>query len=363
VSVSVQLDESGTYNFEADEKNAGTVRVVRAYAETESTSNESRTVTVRAGESAETGPYEVQFPAAADRSFAIEHWTVEGDDASFTQAVTEYTTPAAANVALPDSGTATVVGVLTVDSTTPTESATMRLRVNRSTLRAADLATDDVTVYHRNETAGTWEPLETAVAEERTDSVVYEATATEFSTFAVGSMEPQFSVEGTALSTVEDPDGQRIVLEGTIRNSGAVAGEYTAQMIADDEPVNETTVTVPAGEERRVELSHIVTESGTYEIALNDRDAGSVVLSKSDVSTDGDRTETASPTGTDAETSTPADSDDESLLPAGVPATIAGISTIYLAAGIAVALVMFFGIVGLLLRRGGGSGGGGFEQL
>ncbi|MBX0323562.1 PGF-pre-PGF domain-containing protein [Halomicroarcula sp. F13] len=363
VSQTVAFSSPGTYRISVNDRQAGLVDVQRATAAVQSTDDVQRTVEVRAGSVPTNEPYTLDFPDAANRSFAVETWTVQTGEASYTQQIVEYTDPAAATVAVPSGRSATVASVFTVDSTADVERATVRFSLNRSRLRAVGLEQSEVTVYHRNGSA--WEPLETEIVEERVSSVVYEATATDFSTFAVGRIEPEFTVEDTSLGTSQVESGQRLVLEAVVRNNGSVAGDYEGAMVVDGERVNETTVSIPAESERTLRLSHDVDSAGTYEIALNDEDAGSIVITEGQVADDTSAaTDTESTDSQSTPGETPATGDGPDIpLPAGVPATVMGIDTVYLAGGIGVALVVFFGLVLVLRRGGGGNDSGGFDQL
>lgn len=360
VTQTVSFSSPGTYSVTVNDRQAGVVDVQRAKAAVQSTDDGQRTIEVRAGSVPTNEPYRLDFPDAANRSFAVETWTVQTGESSYSQQVVEYANPAAATVAVPSDRSATVASVFTVDSTADIERATVRFSLTRSRLQAVGLEQSEVTVYHRN--GSTWEPLETETVEERVGSVVYEATATDFSTFAVGRIEPEFSVEETSLGTTQVESGQRLVLEAVVRNNGSVAGDYDGAMVVNGERVNETTVSIPAESERTVRLSHDVGDAGTYDIALNDEDAGSIVITEGQVTDD---TPTATDTGGTDNQSTPGATGGgpDISLPAGVPATVMGIDTVYLGGGIGVALVVFFGLV-LVLRRGsGGNDSDGFDQL
>ncbi|GGN90244.1 PGF-pre-PGF domain-containing protein [Haloarcula pellucida] len=363
VNQTVSFSSPGTYRLSVNDREAGLVEVQRAKATVESADAAQRAIEVRAGSVSTTRPYTLDIPNSTNRSFAVETWTVQTSESSYTQQIIEYTDPSAATVEVPSGRSATVASVFTVDSTADIEQATVRFSLDRSRLREVGLDQSEVTLYHRNGSA--WEPLDTAIVEERANSVVYEVTATEFSTFAAGRIEPEFTVEDTSLSTTQLDSGQRLVLEAVVRNNGSVAGEYEGAMVVNDERVNATTVTMPADSERTIRLTHDVSSAGTYEIALNDDDAGSIVISEGQVADDTPtRTEATTTTSqsTPAETTAP-DNGPAISVPAGVPATVMGIDTVYLGGGIGVALVVFFGLV-LVLRRGGGGGsGGGFDQL
>jgi len=357
VTETVTFEEPGNYTITAgkNDRRIGTIRVSRTAASVANEQADSRTISVRGGSVPTGEPYAVDLPAATNRSFALERWTAQTAASSYEQQIVEYSTPSAAPVTLPAGDAATVASVVTVDSTAEIERATMRFSLNRSRLRALDLERSQVTMYHRN--GSRWEPLETSVVETRTDRVVYEATATSFSTYAVGSIESDISVQSTAIQASASENGQRLSLNAVLNNTGEVDGEYDLALSVNGEEVNTTTATVPAGETRTVMLSHEVGAAGTYEMALNGNSAGSLDISDEEID--------SVPEENNGE------SDDGGLLAddgpvlGPLPATILGFDTLYLGGGIGVGLAVFLGIL-LLLRRGGDSGGGnssGFDQL
>ena len=355
ITETVTFEEPGRYVITAgkNDRKIGTIRVSRAAASVSNERADSRTIQVRGGSVPAGEPYALDLPAATNRSFALERWTAQTSESSYEQQLVEYSTPSAAPVTLPSGDATTVAGVVTVDSTAEIEQATMRFSLNRSRLRALELNRSEVAMYHQN--GSRWEPLETSVVETQADSVVYEATATSFSTYAVGSIEPDILVRSTAIQASASESGQRLQLEAGLTNSGAVDGVYDLALSVNGEEVNTTTATVPAGGERTVQLSHEVEEAGTYEMALNGNRAGSIDVSVDEV-------DSTPEDGGDNESDLLAD-DGPVLGP--LPATVFGIDTLYLGGGIGVALVVFFALL-LVLRRGGDSGGGnasGFDQL
>jgi hypothetical protein len=359
ITKAIAFDEPGTYEIRANDVRIGTVRAQRATTRVTNVANESRTVEIRGGGVPTTEPYAIDVPAATNRSFTIERWAVEASEDRFTHEVTEYTTPSASSVTLPDDEGTAIVGVVTVGSTGDVDAVTMRFAVDRATLRDADIDADALAVYSQD--GATWTEAETSVVEERTESVVYEARTTEFATLAVGSIQPIFDVEETNLRTVQTDAGRQLVVEAVVSNSGSVDGEYEATMSVNDEVTNSSITQIPAGEERTVTLTHEVTTAGDFQVALNGRSAGSVVITEGQVGTEppgqtDTRTETDTPGGGNGDGGDGGADGGDGGLPDGVPETIAGLDTI----GVGVALLVFFGALALL-RRGDGGGGSDFE--
>lgn len=351
----------GTYQItvKSPKRSAGTVQVKKATAMTIRQDATSRQTEVRGGAVPTTKPYEVEMPSAMNRTFTVQSWTVNASQRSFTQNVTEYTDPADADIAVPDNDDASVFGVVTVGSSAGVQPSSMQFVLNRSNLQSAGIDASAVRVYHR--VNGSWQAAETSVVEERTDQVVYEADTAGASAYAIGKIEPAFSITRTSVVSEQAPEGQRVVVEATVANDGSIEGPYDAQMRVDDAVVNQTSVTVPADTEQTVTLSTVVTTPGTFQIKFNDVNAGEIQVTESQVQTDenGGAEPETEPTGTEPAIQTePAVDGDGGLGP--LPATVMGISTMLVIGGLLGALLLF-GVVIALLRRGGSRNDSGFE--
>lgn len=350
----VQFDSPGTYEIRVNGNTAGVVQVERAVASVDEQTPTQRTIDVRARSVPANESVTVDVPPATNRSFTLEQWTVRTAGGSYDQVLTEYSNLSSAPVTLPDGEQSDLVGLLTVDSNVTVDGTTMRFAVNDSRLASAGLTQEEVTVFQRN--GSQWEPLETTVVEQRTQSAVYEATGTSESEYVVGRLNASVSVVDPVIRNEPTESGQRLFLDATLRNDGSVDGEYTATLVVNGDDVNTTTVTVPAAGERSVTLSHEVGDSGTYTMALGDANAGRIVISEGQVSTDAPDGDGATEEPAQS-TDRAADGDGGDLLPGSVPQTIFGIETLYVGGGIALLLGLLL-VVGVMARRGGGGGGG-----
>lgn len=351
----------GTYQItvKGPERSAGRLQVKKATATMRRQDATSRQTEVRGGAVPTAKPYEVEMPGAMNRTFAVQSWTVNASQRSFTQDVTEYTDPADAGITVPDDDDASVFGVVTVGSSAGVQPSSMQFILNRSNLQSAGIDASAVRVYHR--VNGSWQAAETSVVDERPNQVVYEADTAGASAYAIGQIEPAFSITRTAVVSEQVPEGQRVVVEATVSNGGGIEGSYDAQMRVDDAVVNRTSVTVPADTEQTVTLSTVITTPGTFQINFNDVNAGEIQVTESQVQTgeDGGAEPNPEPTGTEPAAQTePAVDGDGGLGP--LPGTIMGISTMLVIGGLLGALLLF-GVVIALLRRGGSRNDSGFE--
>ncbi|MFB6308157.1 MAG: PGF-pre-PGF domain-containing protein [Haloarculaceae archaeon] len=350
IHVNLTFDESGTYRVSANGNRLGVVEVRRARATERASWSDGRTVRVRGQSVATNRPQTVQFPSS-QQPFSVASVTVVSTEPDFAQDVTTYANVSNASVSVPTGETATVVGAMTISDHPAVKNATVRFALSRSRLTEAEMDTGDVTLYHRAN--GQWEPLTTEQVDAGPDRVTYEATATNFSAFVVGSLEPAYEIRETTFETEDAGGGQDIVLTGRVNNTGSVAGEYTARMVVNDERVSTKTVRIPAGEQRTIRLNHTVTEAGTYDIGFNNRTVGTVQILASDVSNggdgDGDTQPTETPTGTnpDGDSNEGIDSDGGP----GLPADVTDLGLPYLLGGGVVVLVLILAILLVAERR------------
>ncbi|EMA07730.1 hypothetical protein C437_09818 [Haloarcula vallismortis ATCC 29715] len=358
----IEFDTPGTYSItvrSGPERSAGNVSVKPAIVETTRPDPNTRQLRIRAGTVSTNDPYELNVSGPTNQSFAVQSWTVNPSQQAFTQDVTEYTDPGAAGIPVPSGDDASVFGVVTASSSDGVEPSSMQFTVDRATLQSAGITASDVRVYHRvNES---WEAAETSVVSEQPDHVVYEVDTRGASAYAIGRIEPSFTVTRTSVVSEQASDGHRVSIRGTVKNDGSASGTYDAQMLVDGEVVNETSVTVPPETEQTVTLSTVMTTPGQYQIGFSGIEAGEVRVTESQLQTSGDggAEPEAEPTGTESAVQTePAVDGDGGFGP--LPATVMGISTVLILGGLLGALLLF-GLVIVILRRGGSRNDSGFE--
>ncbi|GGK81920.1 hypothetical protein GCM10009067_37710 [Haloarcula sebkhae] len=175
----LKFDTPGTYRIKVKSpgNSAGRVKVKPAIVETTRTDSTMRELKIRGGMVPTNEPYVMNVSGPANRAFTLQSWTVNASQEAFTQDVTEYTEPSAADISVPSGDAASVFGVVTVGSSGGVEPSSMQFALNRSTLQQAGIAAQDVRVYHR--VNGSWKAAETAVASEQPNRVVYEADTKE----------------------------------------------------------------------------------------------------------------------------------------------------------------------------------------
>ncbi|WP_324662281.1 hypothetical protein [Haloarcula sediminis] len=349
-NATIQFDKPGTYALKVNDRRAGVVTVVSSRARVASETDTQRRIDIRANgvSTADSTDLDIQ---PSNRSFALQRWSTTTGQSAFQQYLTEYTNRSEMPDTVPSPERATLFGAIDFESGDGFEESTMQIGVSDAVLANSTLARDDVTVYQRD--GGAWEPLSTSVATNSANRTVYEATATRGTTYAVGRINPDISIGNTSYGSTVRGSAAQLSVDIRVRNDGAIAGTYRGEMRVNGEAVNTTTVTVPANGTADISLSHDVTESGQYRLAVNETSVGSVFIPTGQLS---DQRQTgASEQGPATTASGPLA--DGGALPDAVPSTVLGISTVYLVGGLAIALGAFVAI--LLLLRGGDEGGGG----
>lgn len=339
--IDVALDEPGEYEITAKDKTAGTLTVTRLRDASVSQRDDGKTVLVRAG-SVETGePLTAKLPEADNQSFDLQRVTMTASGSAFNRSIATYAPADGAPFSVPSTENSPVLGAIDMDSVSNVSTSSMRVAIDRETIRDNRIQTDEVRIYRRAN--GSYSELATEQVDTTEESIVYEATTDGGSQFVVGSLTPEFDVRSKKISTDDADDGQRISLTTTVANEGPVAGDYVAEMRVDGVTVDEKTVTLAPGESKTVVLQHTITRKGEYEVSLGSESAGSVVLTSDSVSTE-DQTGDAETGNAESPVS------DESLLDAepSLP-SLGDIGAIELGIGASVALVG--GGLILLLRR------------
>lgn len=103
---------------------------------------------------------------------------------------------------------------------------------------------------------------------------------------------PSFEIEIHDLSAETVVVDESITLEVTVRNDGNQAGTRSLEFTIDGDVVDETSVELDATETERVMFEPSFEAPGTYELALNDRSAGTITVEAESESSDEENAET-----------------------------------------------------------------------
>lgn len=348
VNATIQLDQPGTYALRVGTKRAGEVTVTSSRARVASATASQRRIDIRANGVSTTEPTGFNI-STSNRSVALQRWSPITGQSGYQQYLSEYTNRSETSVSLPSKADSTLFSVIDFESEDGFQESTLRVGITDSVLANATLDREAVTVYQRNGTG--WEPLSTSVATSGSDRTIYEATATQGTTYAVGRIQPNISLVETSYNSAQGTDGIRLNVEGSLQNTSPISDTYASSLRVNGDKVSQTTVTVPANGKANVSMFYNVTEPGEYSFALNQTTVGSVLVTSGQIEDSQSGDSQSDDTSTGVSVGDTADG--------VIPSTVLGVNTLALGAGLIIALLTFVVVLLLLLRRGGDGGGGG----
>lgn len=142
----------------------------------------------------------------------------------------------------------------------------------------AGVSVDDVVIYHYQDS---WQALDTEIETTADDYYVLGAETSGFSPFAIGVASADLSVTDASLATTEVETGETVTVSATVTNDGAAEGSLTATLQTDESTLTEQDVSVAAGESADITFETQFDEAGEYSLSVNDRGAGTLVVSDS----------------------------------------------------------------------------------
>ncbi|WP_162224314.1 PGF-pre-PGF domain-containing protein [Halorussus salinus] len=225
----------------------------------------------------------------------------------------------------------TVKGYLQVEkeliSNADIEEATFRFGLSSSQL--SEYSTPNNVVLYRYHD-GSWQELETTFVGQENGQYKFEAVTPGFSVFAIGEKQPSISVSSAELGRSTVTVGETVDVTAELTNDGNGEGTYTAELTVDGDVVATKDVTVKGGETKTVTFNYEASETGKFEVSVDDASAGTLtVVEEGDAGSDSD--------GSDSdETTTSAGPDEEEDDDDG------GIGAL----GISIAVLLILGLIG-----------------
>jgi len=150
--------------------------------------------------------------------------------------------------------------------------STFTFEIDEGRLASADVSAEDVRLFRVID--GTPVGLPT----EQLDGTRFRSTTPGFSVFVVGTQPADISIVSGQLASTSVDVGESFTTSVQVRNDGGESGAITVRLGADDETVASQSVTVGAGEEVQVDLGASIDEAGTYEIAVNGNQVGTLTV-------------------------------------------------------------------------------------
>ena len=217
--------------------------------------------------------------------------------------------------------------------------------VDREYLNETGGDPDDLSLYRRSaaESDG-WERLETKRVKPSVrelldlpeDRVHVTATTDDFSVFAVATERPVVRATGASLDRTAIDPGESVVVRATVANEGGADGPREVTVTADGDPVATQRVNLNPDESTTLAFEPAFGDPGTYEVAVDDTPAGTLVVDGP--SGDGGDEDNATSTGGGTDTGADADAPTEEpsaidlvelgALLAGVTLSLAGVALV-----------------------------------
>jgi PGF-CTERM protein len=177
--------------------------------------------------------------------------------------------------------------------TTPTfdddiQRVAFRFTATKESLLAAGATPgyENVTLYRLDPATGVWERTgDLRVETDRPGDVTFLAETSGFSTYALGLGEPTFTVTEATLGATETRVGSPVAVNATVRNYRTANGTFPAELRVDEEGVATENVTIDAGAAATVDFEYTPTAAGTFNVAVNDRQAGQLQVATTTTTT------------------------------------------------------------------------------
>ena len=218
-----------------------------------------------------------------DRPFSLDLSTYESDltpsfDAERLDAATETRLRDAATEFESETGTVSA-GYIDIEHDLAGDElsgATVGFEVSRSQLDDLGVEPEAVTLYRQTDDG--WTPLSTEQADDTESHYRYAATTPGFSVFAIGTESPRFTVTEAELANSSITVGETATVTATVENRGQQSGEYTAELAADNETVDNETVHIEGQSSVTVELSFEPQSADDYALAVGETEAGGLTV-------------------------------------------------------------------------------------
>ncbi len=256
-------------------------------------------------------------------------------DATFSLEITESPEPLDSSPEFNLGDGTTPVSYLSVEHSLPNteiDQASMTYRVSEQSLEAMDSSPEDVSMYRYD--GDSWSEQPTQVVGMDDGAAILQTTADGLSEWTAAAKRPRLNVTDTQVSVQAATTEEEVTIQVFVTNTGGTDGVYEAELLLNDDTVDQTERTVPDGGTVAVNFERTFGQPGLYEVQVNDVFVGEVNISAADESVD---VETAANASIEAQE--PANASDANGGGGGFPVLPAGI-VLVLAAALGVWLYM-----------------------
>jgi PGF-pre-PGF domain-containing protein len=150
-------------------------------------------------------------------------------------------------------------------------------RVRKDQLTGNETGPEDVSLYTRRD--GRWVELPTRLVDENPTHYFFEAQASGLADFATGVKRAKFRIDDAIVGVTEIRTGESVEVLVRVTNVGGADGTYVVKLIRGDAVVDRRELSIAPLGTRQTIFTESFGESGTYELYVNDRFAGTVTVS------------------------------------------------------------------------------------
>lgn len=231
-------------------------------------------VTVDVPSEGDPGPVEttsVSVTPAADADFSIDITTSPTPlDTSPTFDLADGTAP---------------IGYVSVEHTLPNadiQQATFTHRVEIDAIEAAGSSPEDVSMYRYD--GGSWSEQPTQLVGTDDGEAILQTTTDALSEWTVAAKRPRLNITDTAIDLQAATTDEAVTIQVFVSNTGGTDGVYEAELVLNQEVVQQRERTVPDGGTVALTFERTFDQPGIYEVRVNDVTVGEVNISAADES-------------------------------------------------------------------------------
>ena len=152
-------------------------------------------------------------------------------------------------------------------------------RVDTEQLEEMQSDPGNVSLYRYNEENQEWVEKETEVVGQENGETILQTTATGASEWTAAAKTPEFDITETNIDVTTTTTDEEVTIQVLVTNTGGTDGSYEAELLLDDEVVDQQERTVPNGGTVSINFERSFDAPGLYTVQVNDVDVGEVNVS------------------------------------------------------------------------------------
>lgn len=171
-----------------------------------------------------------------------------------------------------DTSNKTVVNTFVVEHTFDNDEvtrATMTVTVPRGAVAASDTTDPDEVALFRH-AGGGWTEANTTLLGSTDAGYRYRVVADGYSEWATAGKQAEFRIVASGVNVSSVRVGETVTVSVRIENTGGADGRYHAELLLNDEVVDDRRITIAAKGTGEVNFERALSSAGTYEVQVND---------------------------------------------------------------------------------------------